>query len=291
MSLALANPPSYLRDSEGILRPVEPVQHRDEEYDPAAFASLLKMQQNHFWYGGRHRFLFSALVRHLSKDAEDSISAIDIGGGCGGWIKYLQSHGDLRFRELALADSSDVALRYAESVVGPDVERYQVDLLNLHWQDRWDAIFLLDVLEHIPEDRDALRQIAAALRPGGFLFVTTPALMCFWSYNDELAHHVRRYARADFRRLASEAGLELYTARYFMFFLSPLLVMSRWRRPDIGNMTDEEIRQHLQQTHRIPAKPINRVLEAIFSMETPIGHYLPFPWGTSILGVFRKPIC
>jgi len=41
--------------------------------------------------------------------------------------------------------------------------------------------------------------------------------------------------------------------------------------------------------HAIPASPINTTLSAIFSAETPVGHWMRFPWGTSILGVFRKP--
>jgi hypothetical protein len=30
-------------------------------------------------------------------------------------------------------------------------------------------------------------------------------------------------------------------------------------------------------------------LAAVFAAETPLGHFLRFPWGTSVLGVFRKP--
>ena len=32
-----------------------------------------------------------------------------------------------------------------------------------------------------------------ALKSGGLLFVTAPAFRQFWSYNDELVHHLRRY--------------------------------------------------------------------------------------------------
>jgi 2-polyprenyl-3-methyl-5-hydroxy-6-metoxy-1,4-benzoquinol methylase len=110
------------------------------------------------------------------------------------------------FGELALSDSSARELELAGPIVGEEVKRYQTDLLRLGWENRWDVAFLLDVLEHIPEHAEVLNQIARALKPGGLLFVTTPALPFFWSYNDEMAHHVRRYTKNDFARLAGSSG-------------------------------------------------------------------------------------
>ncbi|MCH7685471.1 MAG: class I SAM-dependent methyltransferase [Planctomycetes bacterium] len=115
----------------------------------------------------------------------------------------------------------------AERFVGEHVARYQIDLLDLQVADRWDVAFLLDVLEHIPEDLAALKQIYDALKPGGLLFITTPALNYFWSYNDEMAHHVRRYSRKDYQQLADQTGFTVRYSRYFMFFLSPLLLISK----------------------------------------------------------------
>ena len=119
--------------------------------------------------------------------------------------------------------------------------------------------------------------------------MTTPALQWFWSYNDDMAHHLRRYAKRDFARLAGTAGLRLRQARYFMFFLSPLLWLSRLRHPPLARMSKAEINAMAQRTHRVPAAPVNGLLRLVFSLETPLGLRLPFPWGTSILGVFQKP--
>ena len=99
--------------------------------------------------------------------------------------------------------------------------------MKMQMQEDWDAAFLLDVIEHLPDDLQALRQARQALKPGGYLFVTTPAFPQFWSYNDETVNHLRRYRRGDFDRLAQPSGLTLCDARNFMFFLSPLNVLSR----------------------------------------------------------------
>jgi SAM-dependent methyltransferase len=150
----------YERDQRGIYLPPTPVVHREHEYPSDGFESLQAMQREHFWYRGRHRFLLH-FTRWIASQlpAGRDLEAIDLGGGCGGWVSYLQQREPGLFPLLALGDSSPRALEMAEPFVSPDVRRYQIDLLNLGWRDRWDAAFLLDVLEHIPDDERALRQV------------------------------------------------------------------------------------------------------------------------------------
>lgn len=277
----------------GIHVPGTFTRHREETFEEEGFDTLLDMQSRHFWYRGRHRFLLATLRHCLRRDQNrmDSIkSGIDLGGGCGGWVRYLSEQAPGMFAELALGDSSERALELAGTVIDPRIKRYQVDLLNLPWKNRWDVIFMLDVLEHIPEHVEALTQAKQSLCPGGLLIVATPALKFFWSYNDDLSHHVRRYSKRDFASLANDVGLTLILSRYYMFFLSPLLYLSRLRSPKYEQMTAEQIRDHLTRTHLIPSTPVNETLATVFQLESPLGVWLPFPWGTSIVSVFQKPL-
>ena len=43
------------------------VAHRDDEYDPAGFEILDRMQERHFWYRGRHRFLLRRIATSPGK--------------------------------------------------------------------------------------------------------------------------------------------------------------------------------------------------------------------------------
>jgi len=282
----------YVPGDTGAWIPPMPLSHRDADYDSRGFDSLRAMQARHFWYRGRHRFVLHftrRVVRQLARDGSQKPAAVDLGGGCGGWVSYLSEHAGRDFSEIALADSSPTALSLAAGAIPPASRRYQIDLLDLRWSERWDVAFLLDVLEHIDDDVTVLREIRRALRPGGLLIVTTPALERFRSAIDDMTHHVRRYARRDFARLASEAGLELVVSRYFMFLLSPLLWAARRNGPDPRAMTADQIRRYLDRSDRIPAAPINLALSTIFSAETPLGAWWPFPWGTSVLAVMRRP--
>ena len=272
----------YKLDQDGIFKTSNAVEHRNDEYQESRFETLLKMQSKHFWYLGRHRFLLTALQR---SETRPRFSAVDLGGGCGGWIEYLQHRIPNRLSEVALGDSSKVALMNAKKTL-KNTDTYQVDLMSLDWQERWDIAFLLDVIEHCPDDRTIVREAAKALRPKGKLFVTTPALDFFWSYNDEYAKHLRRYNKKQFQRLADESGLVLKDVRYFMFFLSPLLWLSR--KTKSKHLEKEALLKAIEDEHKVPSPILNRLFTLVFCAESPIGHMISFPWGTSILGIFEK---
>ena len=285
----MAEEAAFTQD-HGIFVPRQPLRHRDEEYDEQHFNLLLQMQREHFWYRGRHQLLLNVLKAEVGRGfgAAPALQAIDMGGGCGGWLAYLHARAPGMFQQLALGDSSLRALTLAGPVVGGFAARYQIDLLDLAWSEAWDVVFLLDVLEHVPDHRAALRQIRQSLRPGGLLFVTTPALKAFWTHNDELVHHQRRYSAQDFKDLSGEVGLRLLRADYFMFLLSPALLLSRLLFRPAAAATAEQRQAHLARTHVIPARPINAALSAIFGIEARLINRARFPWGTSILAIMQR---
>lgn len=274
---------TYKIDDFGIYRPEIPVTHRDVEYQETGFETLVKMQSKHFWYIGRHKFLFTSLQKYL-KHTHQNI--IDLGGGVGGWIKYLTDTSEFKFKKFALGDSSNVALIEAKKVLPKGIDVFQVDLMSTQWNEVWDVIFLLDVLEHCPDDVSILNEVYKSLKPGGLLIMTTPALMCFWSHNDEYAKHLRRYSAKDYVRLASLTNFKLIDARYFMFFLSPLYWLSR--KFKLRELSEEDLINAIKKEHEIPHPWVNYLLTKLFSAESAVGHAVRFPWGTSILGVFQK---
>jgi len=78
----------YSLDSNGIYRPNIPVTHRDDEYDQSGFEMLFQMQEKHFWYRGRHRFLLAAVDRYMRRQSA-LLSAVNLGvalaAGCAIW--------------------------------------------------------------------------------------------------------------------------------------------------------------------------------------------------------------
>jgi SAM-dependent methyltransferase len=91
----------------------------------------------------------------------------------------------------------------------------QGDALALPFPDGvFDRVIASEVLEHIPDDSAAMRELARVLRPGGSMAVTVPRCMpeaINWALSDEYhdtpGGHVRIYRRSTLERRLSSAGL------------------------------------------------------------------------------------
>lgn len=65
-----------------------------------------------------------------------------------------------------------------------------------------------EVLEHLPEDRQALREIASILTREGKLILTFPHRRSYFARDDRFVNHLRRYELAEMTARLDEAGLE-----------------------------------------------------------------------------------
>jgi 2-polyprenyl-3-methyl-5-hydroxy-6-metoxy-1,4-benzoquinol methylase len=71
----------------------------------------------------------------------------------------------------------------------------------------FDCIIMWDVLEHMEDDRGALRMVERLLRPGGQLLLAVPSNPHEWRWDDDFYGHFRRYTVADMTARLHEAGL------------------------------------------------------------------------------------
>lgn len=95
-----------------------------------------------------------------------------------------------------------------------------------------DAIVSANLLEHVPDDRRALAEIARVLKPGAPAVIVVPAGPGTYDYYDRFLSHERRYARGELARKCRRAGLEPLEDRYIASLLYPAfwLVKKRNRR-------------------------------------------------------------
>jgi SAM-dependent methyltransferase len=76
-------------------------------------------------------------------------------------------------------------------------------------------VICLNVLEHIDDDRGALRDIHETLQDGGRAIILVPEGQGLFSSLDEELGHRRRYSEDDLRRRMMEAGFETETVLRF----------------------------------------------------------------------------
>jgi glycosyltransferase involved in cell wall biosynthesis/phospholipid N-methyltransferase len=72
-----------------------------------------------------------------------------------------------------------------------------------------DSVVCLNVLEHVPDDRQALRNIHSVLQPGGTAVILVPEGQSVYGTLDEVLGHCRRYSEEELRARIEEAGFRL----------------------------------------------------------------------------------
>lgn len=77
-----------------------------------------------------------------------------------------------------------------------------------------DSIVCMNVLEHVRDDRLALRNMAAVLGPGGKAVLIVPAFEALYGPIDRNLGHYRRYSKSGLRSLAAAAGFHVTRMRY-----------------------------------------------------------------------------
>ncbi len=75
-----------------------------------------------------------------------------------------------------------------------------------------------------------LKQLFQAVKPGGGVLITVPQHRFLWSRQDEYACHVRRYEPSELEDKVLAAGFTLVRSTSFVTLLTPLMLMSRWRK-------------------------------------------------------------
>ena len=206
---------------------------------------------------GREKYL-AWLLALLRRHGVQSGRVLDLGAGYGFWLHSLAQAG----YEPAGVELSPEAAAIAREKSGAPVETGSADDPLPYENATFDAVTMLDVIEHLPRYPQALAECARVLKSGGKLFVITlnarslarPLLGRRWSFWLDPTH-VHMFSKRRLRDAFAAAGLG--TER--------LATMSNFALVGEGNPF---------------LKPLRKV----------IGRVVVTPWlGDSLLGVARKP--
>lgn len=270
------------RIKKGFIQFTGDTQNNEQYFPDNAFEILYQSEEKNFWFRIRNKIIGNAVTRHLSPPSRIR----EVGCGTGYVSRYLKKLGyhmecaDLFFDALQFCKKRDAGSRY-----------YQCNLADRVFVEEFEGICAFDVLEHIDEDTTVLKNLYAALKPGGFLFITVPADKRLWSAMDTYAEHKRRYSAHDLRSKIEGNGFKVLKLSYFMTFLFPFIFLSRKISLKKGNLDEESMKKRIQKEERNQLQPnvlLNAVFFIIFSLEVPLLRSFNFPFGSSLLCVAVK---
>jgi SAM-dependent methyltransferase len=142
------------------------------------------------------------------------------------------------------------------------------------------AVVLLDVLEHMPDPVQVLRNVKTILRPDGGVVLTVPACPMLYGSWDQRLGHYRRYTVKELRSHAVQAGLKVRRISYWNSFTFPAAVVVRGMDRLLG-------RDAGSQFPRV-SPTVNSLLLGCAAVERWWLQRLGVPFGLSIVGVLAK---
>ncbi|HEY0412041.1 MAG TPA: class I SAM-dependent methyltransferase [Allosphingosinicella sp.] len=231
---------------------------------------MAQYADRHWWYRARRDILAKLIEDRIALPQDARI--LEIGCGTGPNLDMLRGFGRLDAVEIDPAARAVASARLGRPV-------YDAPLPHLAGvEDRaYDLVCILDVLEHVDADREALVSIAGKLRPGGRILIAVPAHPWMWSAHDRVNHHKRRYTKRTLRAVVKAAGLKLHLITYFNSLLFPLAVTAR--------LAERLFHKEDDSADTPPPAALNRLFETMFRLERYAIGRLPFPPGLSIVAI------
>lgn len=231
---------------------------------------MARSQGQHWWFRGR-RLLINALIRRYLASATTTPQLLEIGAGTGSNLGALSLFGDVTAVEPGVFAAGYLREKY------PNVTCVQAEWPAIAGSlGRFDAVLLMDVLEHLDDDALALRAVRDHVQVNGIVIVSVPAYQSMWSEHDELLWHKRRYSRSQLKALVTQSGFEVVHMSGFNWFMLPVAWLARRLR--LGFATGDTL----------PPAPMNRALAQVLRFEVWVmakGVHAPF--GLSIIAVLR----
>jgi SAM-dependent methyltransferase len=233
-----------------------------------------RREQDHWWYVGRRK-LFSRVIQTLAVGAQQPV--LDVGTSAGTSLRMLR---ELGFSDVTGLDFSEEAIRFcAEKGLG--TVRLG-DVTDMPFPaEAFSLVLATDIIEHVDDDLQALREIARVLRPGHNALITVPAFPALWGLQDTVSQHKRRYRMQPLLARIREAGLEPRQHFHFNYLLCGPIWAAR--------QVLKHVKHGYQSESDVNGQVANRVLTAIFDFDIRTSPRLSLPFGVSILVVAHKP--
>jgi SAM-dependent methyltransferase len=156
----------------------------------------------HPWETARAAFFVRLMCEHLPRDRPSAV--LDVGSGDGYFARTLLT---------ALPAGSSITCLdtgYSDELLARLTlsETPGVSFTRARPERAFDAVALLDVIEHVVDDHGFLRAIAEqSVRPGGTVVISVPAHPLLFTQHDIDLGHYRRYTRATLAALHAGARL------------------------------------------------------------------------------------
>jgi len=235
-----------------------------------------RAEATHFWFRGFRQY-FAPVIHDLAASRRD-LRLIDCGCGTGYNLSLLRPYGQVFAFDLT-AEGARRAGASGRPIVRADMEHIPFA------SESFDIATSFDVVQSVPDDRKALREIARVLKPGGYAVLNVTALELLRGDHAEVWGELRRYTPTTAARLIADAGLQAVRISFLFGSLLPLMLAVRTGQKLLRSFRSPQGDSELH----VPPAPVNGALTWLVSREAALARRVPMPFGSSLMLVARKP--
>lgn len=242
-----------------------------------------QIEEKHWWFTARRQIIRKVLTGVVPP--KEGLCLVNVGCGTGADLSYFS-----RFYRCIGIDSSSSAVAAAQNcapeatvILGSSAE------VVPHREGREQRVWLiLDVLEHIEDERNFFSNYAEKMQPGEAIIITVPANPNLWSFHDVSFGHYRRYTDKTFTNIWAKLPFEDLLLSYFNTRLYPLIWLVRNINIKLGKTGGEE-----DTDFQVLPPLLNSILHKIFYGEHKrilrvLDGGSPYQYGTSLIAVLTR---
>jgi len=238
--------------------------------------------ENHFIDRASRQVAIKQLDRNMNNK---TTVLLEVGCSSGAMLRAIKK----RFSS-AIVIGSDCISEYLECLAFDleGVPILQFDMVKCPFPDESiDAVIMLNVLEHIENDIEAVSQAYRILKPGGKLILEVPAGPSLYDAYDKYLLHYRRYRMNGLRKLVCRSGFEVLHRSHLGFFFYPVFRLIK--KGNQGNLKASSREHKKIVTKEIQRTERNFLLSMVMNAEILLGRYVSYPFGIRCIMTCLKP--
>jgi len=165
--------------------------------------------------GNFNRWMYQTIKPYCSGNV------LEIGSGIGNISTYfLNDNFDISLSDLSTGYFKILENKFSGYPNLKDLFTFDFAEKNLeqnypHLIGKYDTIFALNVLEHVPDHEQSIKNCLSLLKPGGKLVILVPAFQSLFNKFDVALEHQRRYTPKTLKKVMAIPGFRIVRTQFF----------------------------------------------------------------------------